>query len=86
VEHIKFDLGHLDQGTGVRVDLDQQANVRLMDSVNYSAYQAGRQYRFFGGRQVRSPAVLTTPSTGRWYVAIDLGGASGRIHANVSVN
>ena len=86
MEHLKFDLGSLDAGTTVSVALEQQANVHLLDSHNYERYRQGRDYRAYGGLQVRSPATLRTESSGHWYIAIDLGGARGTIRANVTVS
>lgn len=83
MEHVKYDLGVPDAGTRVFVSLDQQANVWLLDAANYSRYTAGKDGRAYGGRQVRSPATLSVPTHGHWYVAIDLGGNSGNIRSSV---
>ena len=34
-------------GTVVRVELDAQANVMLMDSSNFSSYRSGGRFRYF---------------------------------------
>lgn len=85
MEHLRFDLGSLTRGSTVVVTLKNQANVQLMTSSEYSNYKAGRRYRYHGGRVTRSPFRISVPSNGRWVVAIDLGGLSGRISANVAV-
>jgi hypothetical protein len=87
VEHLKYDLGTLPAASVVVVTLRQQANVLLMDSSNYRTYSAGRggRYRYTGGLAKRSPVRLQVPNSGHWYVAIELGGASGRIAASVAV-
>lgn len=85
MQHVKYDLGQVKRGSTVVVTLDKQANVQLMDSSNYSAYTRGRQYRFFGGLMKRSPATIPVPRDGHWFVAIDLGGGSGRIRSGVNV-
>lgn len=41
MEHVKYDLGQLAQGSTVVVKLDKQANVRLMTAANYRVYSAG---------------------------------------------
>jgi hypothetical protein len=73
------------EGTVVRVELDAQANVMLMDDSNFSSYRSGRQFRYYGGRAKRSPVTLAAPHTGRWHVVVDLGGYAGHVNASVSV-
>lgn len=85
MQHVKYDLGHVKRGSTVVVTLDKQANVQLMDSSNYSNYNSGRRCRYFGGLIKSSPASIPVPTDGHWYVAIDLGGNSGRIRSGVSV-
>ncbi len=72
-------------GDIVEVTLDQQANVRLLDSANYSRFKSGQQFRFYGGRALRSPLRLPVPSSGTWYTVIDLGGHGGTIRYGVRV-
>ncbi len=69
----------------IEVTLSSQANVRLMDSSNYSSFRAGRAYRYYGGLAKVSPAILHAPSSGNWYVVVDLGGYSGNVRASVAV-
>jgi hypothetical protein len=73
------------EGTVVRVELDAQANVMLMDDSNFYSYRGGRQYRYFGGHAKRSPVTLAAPHAGRWHVVVDLGGYGGHVNASVSV-
>lgn len=85
MEHVYHDLGQVQRGSTVVVTLKNRANVMLMDQSNYRAYVAGRRTRFIGGEARKSPVRLVVPSTGRWYVALDLGGYSGRISSSVRV-
>lgn len=85
MQHVKYDLGHVKRGSTVVVTLDKQANVLLMDRTNYSNYANGRRCHYFGGLMRKSPANIPVPRDGHWYVAIDLGGGSGRIRSGVSV-
>jgi hypothetical protein len=73
------------QGTVVRVELDSQANVMLLDDSNFSSYRGGRQFRYFGGLAKQSPVRLVPPHGGRWHVVVDLGGYGGHVNASVSV-
>jgi Domain of unknown function (DUF1883) len=70
-------------GDVVEVTLSGQANVKLMDAPNYSAYQSGRPYKFHGGLAKVSPLRLQVPYTGPWFVVVDLGGYSGQVRAAV---
>lgn len=72
-------------GSVVLVELDRQANVRVMDDLNFAAYRNGRQHRYYGGLAKQSPARVSVPHAGRWHVVVDLGGYSGRVAASVSV-
>lgn len=82
---LKYDLGQLSKGQIVEVNLTAQANVRLMDSSNFSNYKNGRRYRFYGGLAKKTPVKISVPSSGHWYVAIDLGGYAGKVSASVNV-
>ncbi len=79
------DLGLLDGDEVVEVTLSSAANVRLLDSSNFSSYQRGDRHQFFGGYATRSPVRLPVPRSGRWHVAIDLGGYGGNVRAGVRV-
>jgi Domain of unknown function (DUF1883) len=79
------DLGMLNGGELVEVSLSSQANVRLMDSSNFSSYRNGSQHRFYGGLAKKSPIRLQVPGAGHWHVAVDLSGYAGSIRASVRV-
>ncbi len=82
----KYDLGQLQKGQIVVVTLKgSAANVRLMNSSNFQNYKSGRRHKFYGGYVTRSPYRISVPNNGHWYVAIDLGGYSGRISSSVNV-
>lgn len=85
MQHLYFDLKQQKKGAVAVVTLDKQANVRLMTASNYSAYKAGRRSTFHGGRATRSPARLSIPGNGHWFVVVDLGGLAGRVRASVAV-
>lgn len=85
MEHQYYDLHQLRGGEVVEVQLSNAANVRLMDSSNYSSYKRGQQHRFYGGHVKQSPYRIPVPNSGHWYVAIDLGGYSGTIRSSVRV-
>lgn len=84
---MKFLDYEVDLGTNdvVEVTLDAQANVKLMDNANFSAYRNGRKHHFYGGLAERSPFRVQAPSAGHWHVVIDRGGYAGQVSASVNV-
>lgn len=80
---LQFDLGNLDRGRIVEVTLTSGANVRLMTSSEFSSYKNGRGHRFIGGLAKQSPVRLQVPSSGHWYVAVDMQGLRGSTKASV---
>jgi hypothetical protein len=85
VEHVKYDLGRLRRGSTVVVTLANRANVLLMNASNYRNYASGRRAQYVGGEARTSPVRLPVPRDDHWFVAIDLGGYSGRIRSSVGV-
>lgn len=67
----------------VEVALDKQANVRLLDAINFSHYQMGRRHKFYGGLAKVSPLRIQPPHPGNWHLVVDLGGYAGTVHASV---
>ena len=80
--HYEIDAG---PSNVIEVTLDHAANVQLMDSSNFSSYQSGRQFRYYGGYVTTSPYRLSPPSQGHWHLAIDLGGNAGTVRASIRV-
>lgn len=61
------------------------ANVELLDSSNLSAFKSGRQHTYYGGHFMRSPAIISIPRAGRWYIVVHLGGHAGSVRSSVRV-
>ncbi len=74
----EFDAGPSDM---IQVDVDRQANVRLLDSINFQKYRNGQQHTYYGGHATTSPVKLRPPYQGHWFVVVDLGGYSGTVRA-----
>ena len=72
-------------GETVRVTLDKQANVRLLDDENFRRYRSGGRHDYRGGLVKASPFGLTVPHAGRWHVVVDLGGYAGSVHASIEL-
>lgn len=86
MKYLVWDLKQLKKGEKVKVTLSgNAANVRLMDSSNYSNYKSGRGHRYVGGLITKSPVVLGVPSTGHYFVTVDMQGLRGTTNANVQV-
>jgi len=68
----------------VRVAIDIQANVVLLDPNDFYNFKSGRDFRYYGGRYDRSPVDIAVPSTGRWYVVI-YGWGAGTIRYSVDI-
>lgn len=80
--HYEFDAG---PDNVIRVRLDGQANVRLLDPINFQRYRSGQRHQYLGGLARRSPLDLCPPHYGRWHVAIDLGGYAGSVNISVEL-
>ena len=82
MNYLHYDL-NLNINDSVEVTLDKQANVRLLDDLNYSKYRRGQKHTYYGGLAKKSPVHLSPPRPGRWHIVIDLGGYAGTVNASV---
>lgn len=82
MEFIHSDLGYRQRGEIVEITLSAGANVRLMDSSNFSSYKNGRQHKYYGGLARQSPTRLAIPNSGHWHVAVDMQGLQGSTRAS----
>lgn len=82
---IHYDMGQLSRGQVVEVTLTSGANVRLMNSPNFSSYRRGQRHQYIGGLATRSPLRLQVPQSGHWHVAVDMQGLRGSTRANARV-
>lgn len=85
MNYLKFDLGHQNRGDIVRVTLTKAANVRLMTASAFQSYRNGRAHRMIGGLVRHSPYEVSIPTSGHWYVAVDMQGLVGDTRASVQV-
>ena len=85
VKFLSYDLGFLSRDDVVEVTLTKAANVRLLDSVNFSQYRNGSRHNFYGGLAQRSPVRLPVPRSGIWHVVVDLQGLANSTNASVRV-
>ena len=74
---------HVEDGGAVVVELHGgEANVRVMDDVNFRRYRSGDGHKYYGGHYRQSPAIIHPPSGGDWNVVID---DAGELTASVHV-
>ena len=85
MRYLHFDLGQQQAGNQIAVELSGAANVRLMDPMNFTAYQQGRRHWYYGGHITVSSCRIPVPSTGPWHLVIDTGGGPGGVTASVRV-
>lgn len=79
-----YNLGHKRAGEVVEITLHgSAANVRLMDSSNFTSYRNGRSHRYSGGLAKRSPVRLAIPHSGNWHVTVDMAGLRGRVRSSI---
>lgn len=79
-----YDLGYRPAGETIEVTLSgSAANVRLMDSSNFSSYRNGRAHRYQGGLVKRSPFIVTIPHAGHWHITVDMAGLSGTTRSSI---
>jgi hypothetical protein len=73
-------------GDRVIVELDHQANVRLVDELNFGLFKRNQTHlRFGGGWATRSPVQLALPRSGSFHVVVDDAGRGGAIRAEVQL-
>lgn len=84
-QFIHSDLGHRSRGDVLEVTLTNGANVRLLDSSNFSRYKRREQHRYHGGLARQSPTRIEIPSSGRWYAVVDMQGLRGSTRAGFRV-
>lgn len=82
MQFLHYDI-HTEPGEVVQVSLNRQANVRLLDEINFFKYRNRQDHKYYGGLAKRSPINLVPPRAGHWHVVIDLGGYAGTINASI---
>jgi hypothetical protein len=86
MKFIDHNLGRQDAGTIVEITLSgNAANVRLLDSSNFSSYKAGRRHTFIGGLATRSPVRFQIPRSGHWHVTVDMMGLRGNVRSSARI-
>jgi len=55
MQYAYHDLSYCSANDNVEISLSAAANVRLLDSNNFSKYKRGQRHQFYGGLAQRSP-------------------------------
>lgn len=82
---IQYDLGSRKSGEIIEVTLTAAANVRLMQSSDFNNYKNGRRHSYRGGLVTRSPYRIAIPSSGRWYLTVDMQGLRGSTKSSIRI-
>ncbi|MDR3827713.1 DUF1883 domain-containing protein [Enterococcus casseliflavus] len=53
------------------VKLSHASDVFLVDSSNFRKYKSGQSFNYHGGHFTESPATVTAPRAGRWYLIVN---------------
>jgi hypothetical protein len=86
VNFVHYDLGQLSGGQVATVQVRERANVMLMDQNNFTRYHRQQRCTFHGAQALTSPVELPVPHAGHWHAVLDLGGAAGVIHSNLTLS
>jgi hypothetical protein len=76
---------YLNTGDIVVVECSHQCNIMLLDDINFSYYQRGQQFKYFGGFYEYFPARIIAPHNGNWNIVLDLGGGAANILHNITI-
>ncbi|MBI9102899.1 MAG: DUF1883 domain-containing protein [Spirochaetales bacterium] len=69
----------------IQVTIDSEADVKLMDTFNFTKYKKGRTPDYQGGTYPASTIEFRVDKTDTWHVVIDLGGKKGEVKASVKL-
>ena len=69
----------------IRVTISREANVQLLDVLNFAKYRLGKSYSATLGPESTGPVQFKPPYKGVWHVVIDMEGHTGTVRALVDV-
>ena len=75
-----YPLNYQQEGNIVRAEISHASDVFIVDRPNYSNWQRGRSFNYYGGHYTASPVDIHVPRGGVWYAIIE-----GARRASVSV-
>lgn len=83
VAHYAFPFAR--QGDRVKVEIDTNANILLIDDEGLEAYRRHLPFHYIGGGFAAGTHVLGVPANGSWHVVIDLGGRPGHVTHHAAI-
>lgn len=75
----RADLGFLEAGSRVSVEISGYANVRLIEPEAMVLMQFGYGYLFYGGLSRPGTVTLEVPDDGYWWHLVDVVGLTGTV-------
>lgn len=78
-----YSLPLIRKGGTVRVEIDDDANVLLLDDAAFMAYRERRPFNYVGGAYAPGTHLIGVPRDANWHVVIDLGGRAGTLTHSV---
>ena len=72
-------------GEIIQVNISRDANVRLLDQLNYAKYKLGKSYSATAGPETEGPIRFAPPYRATWHVIVDMEGRMGTVRASVEV-
>jgi hypothetical protein len=76
---------YLSRGDVVQLNCDTQCNFMITTDSDFSSYQRGGRFQYYGGHYSRFPARIVVPQSDNWNITIDLGGGRADIRYNISI-
>lgn len=81
-----FNLKYLIEGNIVEISFqDTQYNIMLLDANYFSKYRFQKSFSFVGGIYYSSPVYFVVPSSGIWYVIIELNKSQNPVQVTVNI-
>lgn len=77
--------GNFKKGDILIITVDRRVNIYLVDSNNFQRYKNGNSFEYYSSKSASSPYNITVPSTGHWYIVLDLGGGTGILNYSINV-
>lgn len=77
--------GNFRKGDILIITVDRSVNIYLVDSINFQRYKNGSSFEYYSSKSSSSPYNIAVPSTGLWYIILDLGGGTGILNYSIKV-
>ena len=69
----------------IAVHVDREANVLLLDPLNFARYKQGKSHEPSGSARAAGRSLFSPPFHGTWHVVVDMEGNVGTVRAYVDV-